>query len=328
VTADLRVGIVGVNMGHAEDFARLINGFGGSGGLVPNAVVACVWGDDAGDGERVPVDSGQILARAPGSSGSEAHRLASEYHIARVVDDPREMVGQVDLALVVDDTGHGASHRALATPFLDAGIATFIDKPMVLAVADAIAVFDLAKSQATPVMSCSALRFAEDLPEIASMPRNELESLYAVSHGSWFYYGVHLAEMLSAIGAGRATSVRRTGTVNHDVALVEYSSGTIAVIELVRGTAVQSHRLEARARTRVRTIDISPASYEGLFRLQLRATAEMARTRTAFVAREDTLDIIEMLELGERSYLSGGLPAFAEESGRGERHRDPVTRPA
>ena len=68
---------------------------------------------------------------------------------------------------------------------------------------------------------------------------------------------------------------------NRDVTLVEYASGPTAVIELVRGTAVHSHRLEARGVATLLFIDVSPDGYDTIFRRELDAVASMVRAGSA-----------------------------------------------
>jgi hypothetical protein len=301
----VRIGIVGVNMGHAEDFARLTNGFEVDGGSVSGARVTAIWGDEVGDGERTPASPEQMSARIPGPSGSEALRLAAAYGIDRVVDYPRDMVGLVDLAVIIDDTGHGASHAAIARPFLEAGIATFVDKPMALSVVDAVAMFEIARASGAPLFSSSSLRYTDGLEDDRSAG-DPTRCYYAVSDGPWFYYGVHLADMLSAIGAGRPQTVQRTAFAGRDVVVACYADGATALIDIVRGTALHGHRLDVRTATGTSTYHVDPEDYDVVFRRELVAAVTMARTGRVPVEPADTLDVIGLLELGERSAVQGG----------------------
>lgn len=135
------LGLVGVNTSHADAFSRIFNGDAETSAIIDNARITHIWGDDP---ERV-------------------QSLATTHDIATTVDEPATMIGHIDGALIIDDTGGGASHVELARPFIEAGVPLFIDKPMTTDYADAVALFDLAGQHSTPIMSCSALRFPVEL---------------------------------------------------------------------------------------------------------------------------------------------------------------------
>ena len=58
-----------------------------------------------------------------------AEHMAKASNIPNVVDDPLEMLGQVDAVICATDIGD--EHIERCKPFLDAGIPMFIDKPLV-----------------------------------------------------------------------------------------------------------------------------------------------------------------------------------------------------
>ena len=115
----VRFGLVGVNTSHAGVFARIFNGGEGRQPALQGARVVAVWGEPEGD----------------------ARALVAAHDIPALVEDPTEMIGAVDAVLILDDTGGGATHDRLARPFIEAGIPTFIDKPMALDIDEAAALF-------------------------------------------------------------------------------------------------------------------------------------------------------------------------------------------
>ncbi|MGD9497633.1 MAG: Gfo/Idh/MocA family protein, partial [Armatimonadota bacterium] len=64
----------------------------------------------------------------------------------------------VDLVFIPDCNGDGSGHLELATPGLERGVPTFVDKPLANNLAEASAIVDLAQTTGTPVMSLSMLR--------------------------------------------------------------------------------------------------------------------------------------------------------------------------
>jgi hypothetical protein len=143
----VRFGLVGVNTSHAGVFARIFNGTAGTPPDLEGGMVVAVWEDPSAE------------ARALGEAGvlPDARALAAAHEIQSVVADPSALIGRIDAALVVDDTDLEAAHGRLARPFVEAGIPTFVDKPMTLDIHEAAALFDLAEQHGVPLMSSSTL---------------------------------------------------------------------------------------------------------------------------------------------------------------------------
>jgi predicted dehydrogenase len=124
--------------------------------------------------------------------------IAAASRIGSIVDDPRDMIGQVDAVLLArDDAG---THFELAAPFLDAGLPIYIDKPLALTVDAARALYDRQKRPGQ-IFTCSALAYAEEL----QLPANEMAELGAlrfvdaVTVNDWDRYAVHVIEPLCAL---------------------------------------------------------------------------------------------------------------------------------
>jgi predicted dehydrogenase len=77
-------------------------------------------------------------------SNIERAREIAEAHATAVVDDPSALVGAVDAVVVATPT---ASHAAVATPFLEAGVAVLVEKPLARTVDEADAMVTLAASR-------------------------------------------------------------------------------------------------------------------------------------------------------------------------------------
>ena len=89
--------------------------------------------------------------------------LRDKFGVA-IVGSIDELLSQVDVVLL--ESVDGRPHREQAQPVLRAHKPVFIDKPVAGTLADAIAIFDLAKETKTPCFSSSSLRFS---PGIAAM---------------------------------------------------------------------------------------------------------------------------------------------------------------
>jgi predicted dehydrogenase len=278
----LNFGLVGVNTSHADAFSRIFNGDGETPPVIDNARISHIWG---GDPERVDA-------------------LAAKHDIATTVADPRDMIGSVDAALIVDDTGLGARHAELARPFIEAGLPVYVDKPMTTVYGDAVALFDLAEQTGAPVMSCSALRFPVEL--VAAQGEldaiGKLSSVVSVGPGEWFNYGVHAVELLGAVTSDRPAWVQRFAMDEKDVAVIGYESGLSAVVETLRDAAYAFHitAYGEKGLTAVEVVDMP-----GFYANTMREVARMVETKRSPLRREQTLDVMAILHAGNRSAETG-----------------------
>ncbi len=293
-----RFGLVGVNTSHAGAFARIFNGTAERPAELAEGRIVALWGDDR----------------------AKADELAALHDIPCVVGEPAGMIEDIDVVLIVDDTGGGATHAALARPFLEAGVATFIDKPMTLTYADAVALFDLAERHGAPLMSCSALRYAAELDgfrrEVAAL--GKLSSVVSVGPGDWYYYGVHAVEQLVAVVGIGARWVHRHAFPTRDVAVVGYEDGSTAVIQTLRDSTYL-FQLTCYGEHGWAQVEIGDAG--AFYRNTMAAVLEMAKRGRAPLRREETLEVLGILHAGLRSAESGGPVELATINGghpRGE----------
>jgi predicted dehydrogenase len=278
----LNLGLVGVNTSHADAFSRIFNGDDEQPPVVKGARISHVWGNDM---ERV-------------------ESLAATHAIRNRVADPREMIGDIDGVLIVDDTGGGATHADLARPFLEAKLPVFVDKPMITSYADAVALFDLAEANGVPLMSCSALRFPVELGDAraAFESAGTLSSIISVGPGEWFYYGIHAVELLGAITDARPQWVQRHAFDEKDVAIVAYDSGPVAVVETLRDAAYTFH-ITAFGSEGLATMEVT--DMPGFYANTMREVVRMMETKQAPLTRLQTLDVLAILHAGNRSVETG-----------------------
>lgn len=293
----IRIGLVGTNTSHAGVFAELLNGAADAPPRVGGGHVVGVWG------------SGREGLSGPHPDAAE---LAGRFGIDTVVATPQELIGSVDGVLVVDDADGGSLHRTLAEPFVAAGVPTFIDKPMTLAVADAIGLFDLAEEHGTPLMSASALRFSAELQELLgkSTDLGELSSVVAIGPGDWYNYGVHSVEVAQAVAGNGATWVHQHTNGQRDVTVIGYAGDDrTVVVETLRDATYVFH-VNAYGTDGFARAEITDSA--GFYAGTMAAFVDMARTGTAPVGREDTIEILSILAAGERSAETGARIDLAQ----------------
>ena len=282
----IRFGLVGVNTSHADAFSRILNGSADEEPTVDGGRIVAIWGNDGG-GERVD-------------------ELAGKHGIASKVADLPDMPGMVDAALIIDDTGGGATHAELARPFLEAGLPVFIDKPMSTSFEDAVALFDLAEARGVPLMSCSALRFAAELE--AARPALEavgtISSAISTGPGDWYYYGVHAVELLGAVVGTGAASLRRTAFDQRDVAVIDYPGGPTAIVQTLRD-AKYVFEIVVYGENGHTSVEVS--DFLGFYSNTMREVVRMAETGVAPLTPEQTLEVLGILKAGVVSVETGDV---------------------
>jgi virulence factor len=290
----IRLGLVGTNTSHAPAFASIINGNAERAARVEGARIVAVWGDSSA--ESLALEADRKLLTAPA--------LAETYGIEQVVDQPVAMIGHIDAVLVVDDLGLGARHGTLAQPFVDAGIPTFIDKPMTLDLAEAVTLFDLAEQRGSPLMSTSALRFAHEVADMRTRMADlgALSSVTSVGPGDWFNYGVHAVEMFQTLVGPGARWVHAFSEPARDVVVIGYDERPTVVVQTLRDANYVFH-LAAYAEKGWDECEVTDA--DGFYSGMMAAVLEMVRTGRAPVNPANTLEILAILHAGERSAQTG-----------------------
>ncbi|MCA9066399.1 MAG: Gfo/Idh/MocA family oxidoreductase, partial [Planctomycetaceae bacterium] len=221
----LRVGMIGLDTSHCIAFARLLN-TPDAADHVAGCRVVMVYPKGSPDIES-------SVSRVPGYT-EQIRELGVE-----VVDDLETMVSQVDAVLL--ETNDGRPHLEQVIPVLKARKPVFIDKPIAGSLADAIAIFELAKHYETPVFSSSSLRFAESTQAVRNGSIGDVTGCDCYSpcslektHPDLFWYGIHGVETLfTAMGSGVETVVR-TQTDGFEQVTGTWSDGRIGTFRGIR----------------------------------------------------------------------------------------------
>lgn len=207
----LRIGIIGAENSHTIGFGKMFN----VDKKFPDVQLTHVWGET------------EDLARKASEGGK----------IPNIVRDPLEMMGQID-ALIVDHR-HAKYHLAAATPFVKAGIPSFIDKPFCYRVDEGKAFLKMAADVGTPVTSFSSVAHTLATYDI----KKQLENLGEIKHvvrygpldpdseyGGVFFYGVHLIQPLMFMFGEDVQRVKITRNGKQGSASLVFKSGLYATL--------------------------------------------------------------------------------------------------
>jgi predicted dehydrogenase len=278
----IRIGIVGSDNSHAQRFPELTNLEDWPAEKhVEGAKVVAIWGRD----------------------DARTQEVAEAANIPNIVSDPSEMLDMVDAAMVV--FRHGGLHREYAEPFLEAGIPTFVDKPLAVTVEDAQALIDLAERTGTPMTSFSTLRFDQgvkgfikDFEQIGPVrtaiytSHGDTESEY----GGLIFYSIHAIEMMMAAHGPGIKEVRAYKNGPNFIALLGHENGLLVALNVLatsHGFILQAYGDEGHKIFRVTGSD---------FYIQgLKTFLEMVRTGEEPIPHAEMVESIRVAKAVEQA---------------------------
>lgn len=205
----MKIGIIGAENSHTRGFGKMFN----IDKKFPGMEVKYVWGET----EAFALDA---MERGG---------------IPNMVKDPEEMIGKID-ALIVDHR-HGKYHLKAATPFIKAGIPSFIDKPFCYRLEEGIEFLSLARKLGTPVTSYSSIAQSYETYDI----KEQIKSLGQINqvirsggvdlnseYGGIFFYGAHIIQPLMFIFGDDIKKVRITKNKKNSGASLIFGNGMLA----------------------------------------------------------------------------------------------------
>lgn len=217
-----RIGIVGSDNSHAIAYSKLANIDGRAG----ESRVVAISGPDP---ERT-------------------QEVAGLGQIPEIVENPEELIGKIDAALVVHR--HGDLHAANALPFLKAGIPVYVDKPFAISLEDCRVMLDAAREGDALLTSYSSLRWAPTTTELA----DQLDALGDIRVGQFagpcdfeseyagaFFYATHVAEICFRLMGDDIRTVRASRSGKSVVADIAFANDAVATFSYLGDAAYHFH---------------------------------------------------------------------------------------
>ncbi len=291
--APLRAGMIGLDTSHVPAFVKLFNDPKAAGDLAGIKIVAAYPG-----GTDMPASRNRV------AKFTEGVRAAG----VEIVDSIPKLLEKVDVVFL--ESVDGRIHLQEATPVLKAGKPLWIDKPAGGTLADAVAIYELAKKYNTPCFSSSALRFTPGIEELKK--KAELGKIVgAISWGpcdyepgtpDLFFYGIHGVEPLFALMGEGCESVTRLQTKDVDLVSGVWQDGRLASYRGFRkakgGFGLVAFGDQAFAQA-------SPGSLGGYRGLCIEI-ARFFKTKKVPVTAEQTLEVLAFMEAADESKRQGG----------------------
>lgn len=223
-----------------------------------------------------------------------------------IVDSIESLLKKVDAVML--ETNDGRIHLEQALPVIKAKKPLFIDKPITASLADAIAIFNVAKKYKVPVFCSSSLRFTETAQDAATGKLGKIRgadtySPYKIekTHPDFFWYGVHGIESLFTIMGTGCKSVVRIHQEDNEVAVGTWEDGRIGVFRGIHN----GKDYGGTVFTDKGPVTVSPfKGYEPL----LMKVIDFFETGNSPVDEKETLEIYAFMEACDESKNKGGVP--------------------
>ena len=292
--ADLRVGIVGTDTSHAQEFTRILNDPNAK-DHVAGARVVAAWEGGSPDIKESASRRDKIAAE-----------LRDQWHVT-FYPDIATLCKNVDAILI--ESLDGRVHLEQARQVFAAHKPVFIDKPLSDSLAGAQEIAKLAKQNGVDWFSSSSLRYADWVQDLRS-PGN----LGVMAWGpgpqeahqkldlSW--YAIHPIEMLYTLMGPGCTEVTRTSTSDADVIVGRWKNGRIGTVR-----AIRPYSGYGAVVFREKQILQSPPKAEFSYKLLVERIVQFFQTGRPPVPNDVTLEMFEFMDAAQRSVQSGGRPA-------------------
>lgn len=188
-------------------------------------------------------------------------------------------------------------HERLAAVPLASGKPVYIDKTFSPDLASGKRIFAMAEAGGTPMFSTSALRFAKEFagyPD-STVNRDTLEYVAAFGPGRFDNYAVHQLEMIVTLMGAGARRIKNLSTEHGRLLVVDYGEGRMASMQQMSANpfhaALQLKNGEG--------VFIEQCS--DFFQRLIEAMLRFFETREPAVPKEETLEVMALLETGARA---------------------------
>lgn len=292
------IGLIGTDSSHAIAFTELLNDPGHP-LHVPGCRVLAAWPGGSAD---FPLSFSRV--------DTYMNRLETEYGVCRA-ETPEGVASSCDALMLLSIDGRARVELfARIAPF---GKPVFIDKPLAISGREAYELDRLSRTFKAPIFSASALRYAVKSAARELTDRDPIHNANVrgplqiePTQSVYYWYGIHLAEMLFALLGTDCLSVRAERHDGFDRLVGTWKDGRTgtAVCDLSGAYVYEASVMTGR---RALALSIDPDMSHHYAKLVADAVT-FFDSGVAPVPAEETLAIIRFLQAAERSLQAGGIP--------------------
>ena len=297
MAAELKVGLIGLDNSHCVAFSQLLNKADNP--YHVSGARACFGYPGVSNDFKLS------YARVEGFTKTLREELGVE-----MLPSPEEVAKRSDLVIMT--AVDGKQHRQLYERIAPLARPTFIDKPFATSLTDAQAILKAADKAGAPVMSCSALRYADEFQALlkgdaawggivacdAFGPTPQEPALPGL-----FWYGVHAVEMIVAAMGPGCRKVRSLADDGFDLVSMQWDPQRSACLRGMRTSHGQFGVVVHRQKG-ARFLDMNNVArpyYAGLLEAILRSLPQ----GRSDVPNEEMLEAVAIMEAANASSLDG-----------------------
>ncbi len=310
---DIRLAVIGLTPGngHPYSWSAMFNGYDRQAMTkeCPYAGIPEYLNKQPEDTVRIPGARVTHIC-CVGEGEFTAEHVAKCSLIPKVVAKPQMVIGEVDAVIIATDIG--SEHVERATPFVEAGIPIFVDKPMVDNPKD-LRVFNDWVQEGKMILCSSCMRYVKEFLPYRESTHNlgELRYVSITTAKKWETYGIHALEAIYPIVGPGFVSARNTGTYERNVVHFTHERGidvvVVASADMYGGFGV----LGLCGTAGFDQLAIKDSFYS--FRAQLESFIEYLRTGTRPFPYAETEELMRMVIAGIQSREQGGAEILLKE---------------
>ncbi|WP_395735588.1 Gfo/Idh/MocA family protein [Prosthecobacter sp.] len=289
---DLRIGIIGLDTSHSEQFTLRLNDPANPNHIPGARVVAAFPGGSP--------DIEESKTRIEGFTATVRDKFG-----VRIVGSVAEACKDVDAVLLLSLEGRPRLEQM--KEIIAAGKPVFMDKPVAASLRDAVEIYKLAAAAQVPVFSASAVRWYPGVLEVANAEQTPARS--AISYGpahvlphhpDLFFYGIHPTEALFTVMGTGCVSVARTTTASASVVTGLWTGGRMGTLEAIHEGAM-AYKL-----IRFGDKQVTEQKSDGDYTPMLREIVKFFQSKQPPVSPKQTLEIYAFMAAAEESKLRDG----------------------
>ncbi len=292
---NLRIGIIGLDSTHSEQFTLRLNDPANPSHIPGGRVVAAYSGGSP--------DLPESASRVEGFTAT----LRDKYGVKMAATIP-EVCALVDAVMILSVDGR--PHLEQVREVLPSGKPVFLDKPVAASLKDAVEIYKLADAAKVPIFSASATRWYPGVIEVAAVEKEPARAALSYGpapmlphHPDLFFYGIHATEALFTVMGAGCQKVERVTSPDTSVVTGAWEGGRL-------GTLVALHTLPMGSPSfkliRFGQKDIFEQKSQGDYTPMLREIIKFFQTRQPPVTVQQTLEIYAFMEAAEESKRQGG----------------------
>ena len=284
---DLRIGIIGLDTSHSEQFTLRLNDPANP-NHIPGARVVVAFPGGSPDIE-------ESKTRIDGFTATVRDKFG-----VRIVGSVAEACKDVDAVLLLSLEGRPRLEQM--RQIIAAGKPVFMDKPVAVSLKDAVEIYKLAGVAQVPLFSASAVRWYPGVLEVANAEPTPARSVISYGpahvlphHPDLFFYGIHPAEALFTVMGSGCLSVIRTTTPSESIVTGLWSGGRTGTLQAIHEGAM-GYKL-----IRFGDKQITEQKSEGDYTPMLREIVKFFQTKQPPVSPKQTLEIYAFMAAAEES---------------------------